>query len=106
MTDLAIHTHGLSKLYGDNVALRNLDLTIARGEIFGLLGHNGAGKTNAVNLSTTLLEPSAGNAAFTWGRINLVTASAVRSRYVAASRGADAGGGQAPEARRRPPLDG
>ena len=61
MSDIAIHTIGLSKSYGDVVALRNLDLTIASGEIFGLLGHNGAGKTTAVNLLTTLLEPTAGS---------------------------------------------
>lgn len=60
MTDIAIHTTGLSKSYGESTALRNLDLTIASGEIFGLLGHNGAGKTTTVNLLTTLLEPSAG----------------------------------------------
>jgi ABC-2 type transport system ATP-binding protein len=60
MTDIAIHTTGLTKSYGESTALRNLDLTIASGEIFGLLGHNGAGKTTTVNLLTTLLEPSAG----------------------------------------------
>jgi ABC-2 type transport system ATP-binding protein len=61
MADVAIRTTGLSKSYGDTVALRNLDLTIDSGEIFGLLGHNGAGKTTAVNLLTTLLEPSSGS---------------------------------------------
>jgi ABC-2 type transport system ATP-binding protein len=47
MADVAIRTSGLSKSYGDTVALRNVDLTIDSGEIFGLLGHNGAGKTTA-----------------------------------------------------------
>ena len=61
MTDIAIRTSGLTKSYGDKTALRSLDLTIGSGEIFGLLGHNGAGKTTAVNLLTTLLEPSAGS---------------------------------------------
>ena len=60
MTDIAIHTSGLTKSYGDKTALRDLELTIGSGEIFGLLGHNGAGKTTTVNLLTTLLEPSAG----------------------------------------------
>lgn len=45
MTVIAIHTVGLTKSYGDTTALRDLDLTVSRGEIFGLLGHNGAGKT-------------------------------------------------------------
>ncbi len=60
MANVAIRTVGLSKSYGENLALAPLDLTIQSGEIFGLLGHNGAGKTTTVNLLTTLLEPSAG----------------------------------------------
>ncbi|MEI6364028.1 MAG: ABC transporter ATP-binding protein [Actinomycetes bacterium] len=60
MTDIAIHTSGLTKSYGDKAALRDLDLTIEAGEVFGLLGHNGAGKTTTVNLLTTLLAPSSG----------------------------------------------
>ena len=60
MGKVAIRAVGLSKSYGDTLALSPLDLTIEAGEIFGLLGHNGAGKTTTVNLLTTLLEPSAG----------------------------------------------
>jgi ABC-2 type transport system ATP-binding protein len=61
MERFAIQTLGLSKSYGDKPALRTLNLTIESGEIFGLLGHNGAGKTTAVNLLTTLLEPTSGS---------------------------------------------
>lgn len=61
MAKVAIRTVGLSKSYGDNLALAPLNLTIEAGEIFGLLGHNGAGKTTTVNLLTTLLEPTGGD---------------------------------------------
>jgi len=60
MNDVAIHTTDLSKSYGDKPALQSLNLTVGAGEIFGLLGHNGAGKTTIVNLLTTLLRPSGG----------------------------------------------
>ena len=62
MAEAAIHTSGLSKSYDDRPALLELDLTVASGAIFDLLGHNGAGKTTVVNLLTTLLALSAGRA--------------------------------------------
>ena len=46
--------------YGDNVALENLQLEIARGEVFGLIGPNGAGKTTLIRILATLLEPTYG----------------------------------------------
>ena len=45
MTALGIETKGLRKTYGDLVAVEGLDLAIRRGEVFGLLGPNGSGKT-------------------------------------------------------------
>lgn len=62
MTDTAITTNALVKRYGDKQALNELNLSVPRGEIFGLLGHNGAAKTTTVNILTTLLEPSSGTA--------------------------------------------
>ncbi len=53
---------GLSHRYDTDLVLRNVNLTIERGEIFGFLGHNGAGKTTAVNILTTLIKPTAGTA--------------------------------------------
>jgi ABC-2 type transport system ATP-binding protein len=62
-TQAAIVTRGLRKSFGNLVAVDNLDLTVARGEIFGLLGPNGSGKTTTIRMLTGLLEPSAGSAA-------------------------------------------
>jgi len=52
--------HGLGKRYGDLWALRDLDLDVAPGTVLGLLGHNGAGKTTAIRMLTTLARPSEG----------------------------------------------
>jgi ABC-2 type transport system ATP-binding protein len=57
-----IRAEGLGKRYGDLWALRDLDLVVARGSVLGLLGHNGAGKTTAVRVLTTLALPTAGSA--------------------------------------------
>ncbi len=57
-----IETQNLTKLYKDVIALDSLTLSVERGEIFGLLGHNGAGKTTAVSILTTLVNPTSGAA--------------------------------------------
>ena len=59
----AIRIRQLSKYYGAVPALLALELEIAEGEVFGILGHNGAGKTTAINILTTLLRPTSGGAA-------------------------------------------
>lgn len=58
----AIQTKGLTRAYGDFVAVENLTLLVPKGEIFGFLGHNGAGKTTTISMLTTLLLPTAGEA--------------------------------------------
>lgn len=58
----AIQTRGLSKRYGQTVALTDLDLTVRRGEAYGYLGPNGAGKTTTIRLLLGLHRPSAGSA--------------------------------------------
>jgi ABC-2 type transport system ATP-binding protein len=58
----AIHTAGLSKRYGDTLALDALELTVQRGEIYGYLGPNGAGKTTTIRLLLGLHRASAGTA--------------------------------------------
>jgi ABC-2 type transport system ATP-binding protein len=57
-----ISATGLGKRYGDLWALRGLDLEVAPGKVLGLLGHNGAGKTTAIRILTTLATPSEGSA--------------------------------------------
>ena len=58
----AIETHGLTKRFGELVAVDNLDLDVAEGEIFGLLGPNGAGKTTTISMLATLLGLDGGSA--------------------------------------------
>jgi len=61
-TTPAIRTEGLSKRYGDTLALDALDLTVEPGEVYGYLGPNGAGKTTTIRLLLGLLRPTAGRA--------------------------------------------
>lgn len=56
----AAELRGITKRYGRTVALDGLDLSIGRGEVFGLLGANGAGKTTAVKILLGLTRPTAG----------------------------------------------
>jgi len=58
----AIRAEGLSKRYGETLALVDLDLTVAEGEVYGYLGPNGAGKTTTIRLLLGLHRPSAGRA--------------------------------------------
>jgi len=60
--DVAVRTTGLRKAFGSLVAVENLDLEIHRGEVFGLLGPNGSGKTTTIRMLCGLLEPTAGQA--------------------------------------------
>ena len=57
-----IHARGLGKRYGDLWALSDLDLDVPAGSVLGLLGHNGAGKTTAIRILTTLTAPTTGTA--------------------------------------------
>ncbi len=57
-----IATHGLTKRYGETVALRRLTLEVHAGEVFGLLGPNGSGKTTMIRLLLGLMRPTEGNA--------------------------------------------
>ena len=58
----AIEAVGLTKRYGDTVALDGVDLTVPTGSVCGLLGPNGAGKTTTVRVLTTLARPDSGTA--------------------------------------------
>jgi ABC-2 type transport system ATP-binding protein len=61
----AIATYGLTRRFGDFVAVNDLDLRVATGQFFGFLGPNGAGKSTTIKMLTGLLAPSS-------GRINIL----------------------------------
>ena len=58
----AIETKNLTKRYGQLTAVAHLDLEIRRGELFSLLGVNGAGKTTVIKMLSCLTRPSEGEA--------------------------------------------
>ncbi len=62
MHDLAVRAQGLTKRYGDVLAVDGLDLDLPAGQFFGLLGPNGSGKTTTIHMLSTLVRPSAGTA--------------------------------------------
>jgi ABC-2 type transport system ATP-binding protein len=57
-----IETRGLTKRFGDLIAVDHLDLAIAQGEIFGLVGPDGAGKTTTLRMLCGLMDPTEGSA--------------------------------------------
>ncbi len=62
MTSLAIDTHELRKVFGDNAAVKGLTLQVEPGEVFGFLGPNGAGKTTSIKMLLGLVTPTSGRA--------------------------------------------
>ena len=60
----AIETHGLTKRFGDVLAVDSVDFDVREGEVFGFLGPNGAGKTTTINMLTGLARPSGGTIRF------------------------------------------
>ncbi|WP_318474124.1 ABC transporter ATP-binding protein [Photobacterium leiognathi] len=61
MNENAIITKGLTRKFGDFVAVDNLNLTVPRGAIYGFLGPNGCGKSTTLRMLTGLLTPTSGN---------------------------------------------
>ncbi|HEX3785601.1 MAG TPA: ATP-binding cassette domain-containing protein [Pseudonocardiaceae bacterium] len=62
MSELMIEADRVSKRFGSVTALDEVSVQVPRGSVLGLLGHNGAGKTTLVNVLTTMLPPSGGQA--------------------------------------------
>lgn len=60
MSDPIIVTHSLSRHFGGLIAVRDVSLSVERGEIFGVLGPNGAGKSTTIRMLCGILDPSGG----------------------------------------------
>lgn len=90
-TSGGVVAHGLGKRFGDLWALRDLDLQVEPGTVLGLLGHNGAGKTTAIRILTTLSQPTEGRA-FVAGYDVVERPTAVRSRIGVAAQQATVDG--------------
>ena len=63
MNEVVLKTRSLTKLYGDKPAVNKVDMTIQKGDIYGLIGKNGAGKTTLIRMITSLISPSGGDVA-------------------------------------------
>ena len=57
-----ISVQNITKIFNDNKAVNDLSLAIKEGEIYGLLGHNGAGKSTTINILLGFLQPDSGSA--------------------------------------------
>ena len=60
--DAAVAMYGLTRAFGQKVAVNGLNLAVRRGEFFGFLGPNGAGKSTTIKMLVGQLRPSAGAA--------------------------------------------
>ena len=60
MSDPVIEVEGLTKVFGDFTAVDHISFHVDRGEIFGFLGANGAGKSTAISMLCGILKPTAG----------------------------------------------
>jgi ABC-2 type transport system ATP-binding protein len=61
MSEIAIDVRGITKSFGDKLIVKDLDLQVPRGSIFGFLGPNGSGKTTTIRMLCGLLTPDAGS---------------------------------------------
>ncbi|MGZ4135587.1 MAG: ABC transporter ATP-binding protein, partial [Tumebacillaceae bacterium] len=61
MSEFAIETRGLTKLFDGDVVVNDLDLVVPQGSIFGLMGPNGAGKSTLIRMLMGILKPTAGS---------------------------------------------
>ena len=87
----AVLAEGLTKRFGATEALAGIDLEVAPGEARGLLGHNGAGKTTALRILTTISTPTEGRASVA-GFDVVAEPAAVRSRIGVAAQEATVDG--------------
>src|SRR5476649_1578437 len=74
-----IKTEKLTKSYGEHRGIIDVDLEVDQGEVFGFLGHNGAGKTTAIRTILDLIRPTSGKA-FVFGIDSTVDPVAIHRR--------------------------
>ena len=65
MSEYVIETEGLTVYYGRHLGIRDVDLKVKKGEVFGFLGPNGAGKTTTQRVLLDVIRPTAGTATVT-----------------------------------------
>jgi branched-chain amino acid transport system ATP-binding protein len=83
MSEVLLEARGICKHFGGVQALREVSLTIRRGEIYGLIGPNGAGKTTFFNVLTGLYSADGGQVDFDGQRLNLCAAHEVAKQGIA-----------------------
>lgn len=59
--EVLVQTNNLTKWYGQHKVVNNVNLSVKKGEIYGLIGRNGAGKTTVLRLISGLVKPTEGN---------------------------------------------
>ena len=79
MRETAIGISDLSKFFGDNLAVDKLNLEIYRGELFGLVGPDGVGKTTVMRLLASIMQPTSGDA-FVAGHSILTAGELIREK--------------------------
>jgi ABC-2 type transport system ATP-binding protein len=75
--NLAVEVHGLTKCYGELLAVDHVSFEVRKGEIFGFLGPNGAGKTTTVRMLTGVIKPDDGDALIMRHRVGSLQAKQV-----------------------------
>lgn len=60
MKDIILKTHNITKKYGEQLAVNNVNITVSKGDIYGFIGRNGAGKTTLIRMITGLIHLSSG----------------------------------------------
>lgn len=79
MNDIILRLEKISKSYRNNVALRNMSVSIRRGEIYGVVGENGAGKSTLIRIIMGLCKPTTGTIEL-FGNTNPKTVNQQRAR--------------------------
>ncbi|MCZ6775630.1 MAG: ATP-binding cassette domain-containing protein, partial [Ignavibacteria bacterium] len=87
-SEVVLQTHNLSKRYKNRWAVKDVNLTVRRGEVFGFLGPNGAGKSTTIRMLLSLVTPTNGRVEL-FGRPLISNRNDVLSRVGGLVEGAD-----------------